>query len=157
MVTVAIIAVMATVLLPRLQDQGRLRLIAGSRLLSSDIEMAQIMTISNPARPIVVKFEPTLGIYWLASAADPGTPILRPGAGQLYRVKFGEGRGRTARGVTIDLTGVPPDDNILSFNERGGMTDPTVHPQIRLMHGSRWITLSISTTTGSITETYGGG
>ncbi len=156
MVTVAIITVMATVLLPRLQDQGRLRLIAGSRLLSSDIEMAQVMTISNPAGPIVIKFEPTLGTYWLASAADPATPILRPGAEQLYRVKFGEGRGRTAKDVTFALTGVPPDD-ILSFNELGGMTDPTVQPQIKLMHGSRWITLSISTTTGSITETYGGG
>ena len=146
MVTVAIVAIMATVLLPRLQDQGRLRLIAGSRLLSSDIEMAQIMTISNPAEPIVVKFEPTLGIYWLASAADPGTPILRPGAGQLYRVKFGEGRGRTARDVTFALTGVAPDD-ILSFNERGGMTDPTVQPQSPPMHGARRTPRSLPPTT----------
>lgn len=155
MVTVAIVAIMATVLLPSLRDQGRLRLIAGSRLLSSDIEMAQIMTISNPAEPIVVKFEPTLGIYWLASAADPGTPILRPGAGQLYRVKFGEGRGRTARGVTFGLIDVP--DDILSFNEQGGLTDPTIQPKIKLMHDSRWIKLSISTTTGSITETADNG
>ena len=155
MVTLTIIAVMATLLIPKLQDQGRLRLIAGSRLLSSDIEMAQIMTISNPAGPIVIKFQPVTGTYWLASAADPDTPILRPGAVQQYRVEFGEGRGRTASGVTFGLTGVPND--ILSFNEQGGMTDPTIQPEIKLIHESRWIKLSISTTTGSITETAGSG
>ncbi len=155
MVTLTIIAVMAAVLVPKLQDQGRLRLIAGSRLLSSDIEMAQVMTISNPAAPIVIKFQPNNGTYWLASAADPDTPILRPGAVQYYRVEFGEGRGRTARDVTFALTDVPSD--ILSFNEQGGMTDPTVQPEIKLLHGSQWIKLSISTTTGSITETAGTG
>ena len=150
MVTLTIVAVMATVLIPRLQDQGRLRLIAGSRLLSSDIEMAQIMTISNPAGPIVIKFQQGTGTYWLASAADPDTPILRPGAVQQYLVKFGEGRGRTARGVTFGLIDLPND--ILSFNEQGGLTDPTIQPRIKLMHDSRWIKLSISSTTGSITE-----
>ena len=97
MVTLTIIAVMAAVLIPRMDDGGRLSLMAGARLLASDIEMAQIMTISNPTDPIVVKFEPTLGTYWLAPASDPDNPILRPGATQLYKVVFGQGRGRTAR------------------------------------------------------------
>ncbi len=155
MVTLTIIAVMATVLLPRMDDGGRLRLMAGARLLASDIEMAQIMTISNPADPIVVKFEPTLGTYWLAPASDPDTPILRPGATQVYKVVFGHGRGRTAKDVTLALTDVT--DNTLAFNEQGGILDPTVEPQIKLMRGSRWITLNVSTMTGSISETSGGG
>ena len=94
MMTLTIIAVMATVLIPRMGDGGRVRLIAGSRVLSSDIEMAQIMTISNPTAPIVVKFEPSSSTYWLAPADDPDNPILRPGATQLYRVTFGAGRRR---------------------------------------------------------------
>ena len=153
MVTLTIIAVMAAVLFPRMNDDGRLRLIAGSRLLASDIEMAQIMTISNPADPIVVKFDPALGTYWLATAADPDNPILRPGATQLYKVVFGQGRGRTAKDVTFALTDVT--DNTLTFNEQGGMLDPTVEPKIKLMRGSRWITLTISTMTGTISETAG--
>ncbi len=155
MVTLTIIAVMATVLLPRMNDGGRLRLMAGSRLLASDIEMAQIMTISNPADPIVVKFEPTLGTYWLAPASDPDNPILRPGATQLYKVVFGQGRGRTAKDVTFALTDVTGD--MLTFNEQGGILDPTLEPKIQLRQGSRWTTLTVTTITGTITETAGGG
>lgn len=154
LMTLTIIAVMATVLFPRLNDSGRLKLIAGSRLLASDIEMAQIMTISNPAEPIVVRFEPTLGTYWLAPASDPDNPILRPGAAQIYRVVFGEGRGRTAKDVTFALTEVT--DDTLKFNEQGGMLDPTKEPKIKLMEGSRWLTLKVSTMTGAISETAGG-
>ncbi len=154
MVTLTIIAVMATVLLPRMDDGGRLRLMAGSRLLASDIEMAQIMTIANPADPIVVKFEPTLGTYWLAPASDPDNPILRPGATQLYKVVFGQGRGRTAKDVTFALSDVTGD--VLTFNEQGGILDPTLEPQIKLKRGSRWITLTVSTMTGTISETAGG-
>ena len=155
MVTLTIIAVMATVLLPRMDDGGRLRLMAGARLLASDIEMAQIMTISRPNDPIVVKFEPALGTYWLAPASDPDTPILRPGATQVYKVVFGQGRGRTAKNVTIALTDVT--DNMLIFNGQGGILDPTLEPQIKLMQGSRWTTLTVSTMTGAISETAGGG
>ncbi|MEE8130114.1 MAG: hypothetical protein V3T48_07500, partial [Vicinamibacterales bacterium] len=50
-----------------------------------------------------------------------------------------------------DVTGAT-----LTFNEQGGKLDPTVEPQIKLMHGSRWITLTVSTMTGSISETAGG-
>ena len=153
MVTVTIIAVMAAVLIPRLGDGGRVRLIAGSRILSSDIEMAQIMTISNPTDPVVVKFEPSNRRYWLALASDPDTPILRPGAPQLYRVTFGEGRGRTAGEVTFELTDVT--GNVLAFNEQGGVLDPTTAPQIKLVYESRWIKLRVSTMTGVISEEAG--
>lgn len=154
LVTMTIIAVMAAVLLPRMNTNGRLRLMAGSRILASDIEMAQIMTISNPAKPIVVKFDPAQSTYWLATSADPDTPIHRPGAAQPYKVVFGSGRGRTAKDVTFALTDL--DENTLTFNEQGGILDPTTEPQIKLMQGSRWITLSVSTMTGSISETSGG-
>jgi Tfp pilus assembly protein FimT len=153
LVTLTIIAVMAAVLLPRMNNDGRLRLMAGSRILTSDIEMAQIMTISNPADPIVVKFDPAQGTYWLATSAEPDTPIHRPGATQPYKVVFGNGRGRTARDVTFALTDLT--ENTLTFNEQGGILDPTAEPQIKLMQGTRWITLTVSTMTGAIRETAG--
>ena len=153
MMTLTIIAVMATVLIPRMGDGGRVRLIAGSRVLSSDIEMAQIMTISNPTEPIIVKFEPLNSRYWLAPASDPDNPIVRPGATQLYRVTFGQGRGRTANDVTFELTDITGD--VLKFNEQGGVLDPTTAPQIKLIHGQRWIKLNVSTMTGLISETAG--
>ncbi len=153
-VTLAIIAIMAAVLFPRIDDDNRLRLMAAARLIASDIEMAQVMTISNPAEPIIVKFE-LGGTYWLAPAADPDTPIVRPGAIHPYRIVFGEGRGRTARDVTLVLTDV--ENNILSFNELGGLVDLNLHPEIKLVHGSEWVKLTLSTMTGTITETAGSG
>ncbi len=154
MVTLSIIALMAAVLFPRIENDSRLRLTAAARLIASDIEMAQVMTISNPTEPIIVKFEPG-GTYWLAPASDPDTPIARPGAIQPYRVVFGEGRGRTASYVTLVLTDL--QDNILSFNEQGGLVDLNLQPEIKLMHGSEWVKLTLSTMTGTITETAGSG
>ncbi len=154
MVTLAIIAIMAAVLFPRIEDTGLLRLTAAARLIASDIEMAQVMTISNPSEPIIVKFEPG-GTYWLAPAADPDTPIVRSGAIQPYRIVFGEGRGRTAANVTLVLTDL--QNNTLSFNEQGGLVELNLQPEIKLVLGSEWVKLTLSTMTGTITETAGSG
>ena len=154
MVTLTIVAIMAAVLFPRIADDDHLRLTAAARLIASDIEMAQVMTISNPAEPIIVKFEPG-GTYWLAPAADPDTPIVRSGAIQPYRVVFGQGRGRTAADVTLVLTDL--ENNTLSFNEQGGLVDLNLQPEIKLVHGSEWVKLTLSTMTGTITETAGSG
>ena len=45
MVTVTILVVLASVILPRIQDDTRLRLIGASRLLASDIELAQMIRL----------------------------------------------------------------------------------------------------------------
>ncbi len=153
MVTMTIIVVMAAIVLPNLKEDAQLRLIAASRLLSSDIELAQIMTISNPDSPIVVRFKPTIGKYWLAVADDTETPIKRPGSTGDYVVEFGKGNARTATGVYMGLTDI--DSDTLAFNAQGGLTDLTVEPVITLYQGPRWIKLEISTTTGTITETAG--
>ncbi len=154
MVTLFVIAIMAAVLFPQLEDEGRLRLTAASRLITADIELAQVMTISNPAEPIIVKFEPG-GTYWLAPAGDPDTPIVRSGAIQPYRVVFGEGRGRSGRNVTLVLTDL--ENNILSFNEQGGVVALNLQPEIKLVYGTEWVKLTLSTMTGTITETAGSG
>ena len=155
MVTVTIIVVMAAMIIPNLPDDAQLRLIAGSRLLSSDLEMAQIMTIANPEEPIVVKFEPSLGRYWLAEADDVDTPIKRPGSTGAYLVEFGKGDARSASGVSMGLTGIT--DDTIAFSAQGGIEDFTSSPEIKLLHGTRWIKLTISPTTGSIKETAGQG
>ena len=162
---VAAIAIMlAAMVLPQLQDTDGVHLIAAARMLRSDIELAQVMTISNPARPIVLRFE--LGDldndtffpeYWLATAADPETPITRPGTGTPYHVEFGAGPASDARGVTLAFTGLLGET--LGFNPQGGV-DVAYAPgalAIKLFRppDNRWIRLSISSITGTITETSG--
>jgi type II secretory pathway pseudopilin PulG len=153
MITITVMIIMAAVLIPHLQDNTQLRIIAASRLLSSDIEVAQVMTIGNPQEPIVVRLSPDDHEYWLATAADPETPIKRPGSVEDYRVTFGKGRARSAAGVQIALVDLP--HNALAFNAQGGVAELNTQPEIKLLLGTRWIKLGIAPITGSISETDG--
>ncbi len=151
MVALTIMVVAALIVLPGLSDDSRLRVMAAARVVTSDIEMAQVMTISNPAKPVVVRFEPGAAKYWLAFSTTPTDPIKRPGTDDDYEVILGQGRARSAADVSMFLTDM--DFNTVTFDVHGGLTDITASPQIRLSAGSRWIKLSIAPTTGSITET----
>src|SRR5262245_48745623 len=77
MVTIAVLAVAAAVIIPGVSNNDRLRLMAAANVMTSDIELAQVMTISFPNDPIVVRFDPDNATYWLARPADPDTPISR--------------------------------------------------------------------------------
>jgi prepilin-type N-terminal cleavage/methylation domain-containing protein len=150
LVTITIIAVLSAMVIPRLQDDARLRLIGASRMIASDIELAQLMTIANPEDPTVVRFQTGTGEYWLASAATPDDPIDRAGVPQGYRVIFGQGAAVHAGGVTIAAADI--ENATLTFNAQGGIEDLTSEPVVIVMLGARWIKLHISPTTGVITE-----
>lgn len=155
MITVTIVAAVAVMAVPRLSDNVPARLSAASRVLASDIELAQVMTISKPTNPVVVRFDPDTATYWLAYASTPDTPITREQSNQPYCVVLGHGRAGGATGVGISASGVAA--NTLTFNSSGGMADLTSKPRITLSLANRWIKLDIATTTGSITESFGGG
>jgi prepilin-type N-terminal cleavage/methylation domain-containing protein len=150
LVTITVIAVVAVSAAPLFGDDNRLRVMAASSVLSSDIELAQVMTISFPDQPVVVKFDPDAKTYWLAYASDPDTPLPRADTGEPYRVVLGEGRAITAQNVAMALVQVTNDT--LAFSSEGGLTDFTSQPSIQLRNGNRAITLSIAPTTGTISE-----
>jgi hypothetical protein len=133
-----------------LQDDTRLRLIGASRMLASDIELAQMMTIANPQDATVVRIQNGTGEYWLASASAPDDPIDRAGVPNGYRVIFGQADAALMAGVT--LVAADLDNNTLSFNAQGGIEDLTAQPTVTLALDSRWIKLHIAPTTGVITE-----
>ena len=58
MVTIAVLAVAAAVIVPGVSNNDRLRLMAAANVMTSDLELAQVMTISFPNDPIVVRFDP---------------------------------------------------------------------------------------------------
>lgn len=153
LVTITIIAVAATIMVPYISDDAKLRVMAASAVITSDIEYAQVRTISHPNDPIIVTFDIATGSYWLARPSSPKVPIAREDTGQPYLVTLGVGRGRAASGVTISLTDLPNDTIV--FDAQGGMDDFTLQPMIVLTSGTEKITLSIGPTTGTITETQG--
>jgi len=153
LITITIIAVIAVMVAPSFSDDTRLRLMAASAVLSSDIELAQVMTISQPDEPVVVVFDPDQDRYWLAYASAPDVPITRSDTGTPYRVVMGQGRAAAAIGVTFSTTDITGD--ILKFNAQGGIEDFTTQPTITLSLSGRWIDVTIAPSTGSITETSG--
>ncbi len=148
--TLTIMVVAAALVLPTIGDNGRNRLIAASRIMASDIELAQVMTISNPNQPVVVRFVPGQAKYWLAYEATAGVPMKRYGTNDDYVVILGKGRARSAEGVSIALTDVETDT--LTFDIHGGLKDMTANPAITLSLGLKWIQLRVAPTTGTITE-----
>ncbi len=150
LVTISVFATVAILAYPSFEDTGRLRLGSASSVLTSDIELAQVMTISHPNEPIVVRFDPLNSTYWLARAATPDTPIvLTPGAAP-YQISFGRGRAADATGVTFELVDIA--DDTLAFNAQGGLTDFTLSPEIRLAIDDHQVRLAIAATTGTVSE-----
>ncbi len=153
LVTITIVAAVAALVVPALMDQDRSRLMAGAVLLASDLELAQVMTISNPQQPVVVRFKPAEAKYWLAYAATPNGPMPRNESGEPYLVVFGQGRASTAAGVSMSVDQIAGDT--LTFLPQGGLADFTAQPTITLTIDERWVTLAIAPTTGTISETAG--
>jgi len=153
LVTITVVAVVAAVVAPMFSDDNRLHLMAGSSVLASDIELAQVMTISFPDQAVVVKFDPSKQTYWLAYASDPDTPITRTDTNEPYLVMLGKGRALSAQGVQMQLVQVANDT--LEFNAQGGLVDFTATPSIQLTRGGSKITLAVATATGTVSETGG--
>jgi len=153
LVTLTVIAALSVVIIPAFQDDAQLRVMAAAAVLASDIEFAQVQSISQPNDRIIVQFDTANSRYWLAYADDPNSPLLRPDTGEPYLVEFGVDRGRAADDVSIWLVDV--EDDRLSFDANGGMQDFTALPQIILGRNSQYRTLSVAASTGTITETEG--
>lgn len=151
--TTTIVVVAAFLIVPRFGDERRARLIAASRMLESDLEYAQVLSITNPATPVIVRFDNDTNRYWLAFADNPETPIGRPEDGSPYLVTLGQGRTGSAQGVSLELatsglTGI-------QFNSYGGVENSSIAPQISLSLNNAWTGLAISPTTGRISMTSG--
>jgi prepilin-type N-terminal cleavage/methylation domain-containing protein len=154
LVAITLIAVIAVLVTPRFRDDHRLRLIAASNVVISDIEYAQTMCISHPDDPVVVTFDPGAASYWLAYAYDPATPLTREDTGEPYLVEFGQGRAASVVDVALAVSGLT--DDILAFDSLGALADLGASPVITVTRGNEWLQLTISST-GTIVETSGTG
>lgn len=153
LVTLTLIAIVAGLVIPMIGDNDRLRLMAAASVMTSDIELAQVMTIADPDQPVIVRFDPDNNRYWLALADTPDTPIPREDTGADYLVVLGQGRAGSATGVTFTVSGMTADT--LVFGAQGGLTDFTATPAITLASGDDTIELSITASTGTIVQTDG--
>lgn len=152
LIVVSVIAVVAAIVSPMFSDDAPLRVRAAARVLASDIEYAQVLSIAHPQQPMVVKFSDDLASYWLALASDPELPIAREDTGEPYLVTFGAGRASPAEGIALELVDVKA--NCIQFTSTGGLNEFSVTPIIRIIHGESGAALTVAPTTGSITESW---
>jgi prepilin-type N-terminal cleavage/methylation domain-containing protein len=155
MVVLAIAAVLATMVLPMMRNDDRLRLIAITSLIRSDLEYAQALSISQPSTPLLVKFDADAGQYHVARYSAIDTPIVREDTGMPYLVTLGVGRAASGAGLTLDIEGMVAD--CLLYDTHGGLLDFSNTPVITLQSATEWFKLAIEPTTGTITETRGTG
>lgn len=150
LVVVAIIAVTAAVVLPRLTDDAVLRLRGAASILISDVEYAQVLSISHPDNPVVVRFDAAKSRYWLAYASAPDAPLNRPGTNQPYDVTFGQGRAASVGDIGVSVQNMPGET--VAFDASGRLVDFSASPRITLTVDNRTLTLVIAPMTGSISE-----
>lgn len=120
LITVAVMAIVAAAVMPSLARGNQMNVSGAAYLLASDLEYAQSISLAQPDDPAVLRFDVGAGVYWIARASDPDTPIFRSNGRDPYRVTLGEGEAVQARDVAITLANSP--DDTIGFDGFGRLT-----------------------------------
>lgn len=148
MITISVLLIVLLAVMPSMSMGGRTRLVAAAIALASDLEYARSVSISEPADPAVVRFDPEGAGYWLARASDPEQPITRPN-GEPYQVIFGVGDANLLHDVVIALAGAPEDGGAVYFDAFGRRV-PAVDANINLGNESGEILVRVVAATGDV-------
>ncbi len=157
MVAMAIIGVVALAVVPSVRSEGPLKLVAGSTMLSADIEYALSRTLASPGDPTVVVFEPDGSGYSLALLSEPLTPITDPD-GEPWVRTFGVGVASQLDGCTLTRYELPslPDGGpeVIVFDAFGRLeNDGDIAITIDNYAGSQVVHVREATGTVSILAT----
>ena len=150
MITLAVLAIVATLVLPSVSSNESLSLVSAANILASDLEYAQSESLTNPADPTYVVVDAAQRRYMLALESDLLTPIGRPEAGPTagvpdpYQVVFGEGELNFISSVDIEMVSGPSGS--VPFDAYGRLSQPE-NVRIRLWNDSGELFVVISATT----------
>jgi len=147
LITCAVIGIVLVAVVPSLNNDDALRIVAAGNVLTADLEYAQSATLAHPADPTVVRFHEKGAGYWLALASAPEVPIKRPGSEEDYMVVFGEGGASVLIGVTADASLVP--DLTIAFDSFGRLSAPG-DAVVRLTNATGSMDVRVRSSTGSV-------
>ncbi|MDG1137485.1 MAG: prepilin-type N-terminal cleavage/methylation domain-containing protein [Phycisphaerales bacterium] len=145
LLTLAILAALATLAAPMLGDNDKLQVDVTRRLLVSDLEYAQILAISHPEDTIALVL--TEGGWHIAETETIETPLLDEITDEPIKLTLGEGPASSAFDVSIEADMEEP---IIVFDQNGGLNDFTQDVEITITSGETHSVIHISPTTGSI-------
>ena len=145
LLVVSIFSLLAVLVLPMMGDKDKLGIDIARQLLVSDIELTQIMAISNP--------DDEVGLYiqnqgWhIASSDAPETPLVDERTGQAWQLTLGTGPAFTAIDIEIETNAL---NNYIIFNQNGGLIDLSQITEITMAKNNQSTLLRINPYTGMI-------
>jgi len=148
MITVAIMGIAASIILPALSNNESTYVDAGVSLMVGDFDFAQTMAISDPSDMSIVKFDAPNSRWWVAPFSNPDTPYTKAYSTETFDTTMGVGRAYLAEGVTFSLSNVT--NNFIAYDAFGQLNQ-TTNPQIIFTYGSATATITIDYETGFLT------
>lgn len=145
-VVVVCIAIVAALVMPLAQEDDASRVRAAGRVLTADLEFAQMNSIGRGADPCGIMFDLQESGYRIATTSQPNSPIMNPAGNRPYERKFGRGDVELFRGVAIHDVAVGGDD-WLGFTATGAL-DQEDDAVITLRCGEAALRIVIDSQTG---------
>lgn len=147
LLSLAIMAILATLAVPLFGNNDTLQLDIARRLLMSDLEYAQILSIAYSDEDVALIIDAD-GTGWsIATIENPSTPITDTVTGELLVTNLGQGAAASAGNVVIE-SNMP--NNSIAFDANGGLIDFTQSAELTLFSGQSTSVVVVNATTGSI-------
>ena len=145
--TMVILAIVASILVPLMGDDSHGRIGAATILLRDDLEQARFRTVADPENPLAFRIDDDQMGWQLIDPRYPSQPITRDD-GSAWAIRSGEGRGAGMPGVHFALSGT--SQPTLEFDESGSILDRSAAPIITISCQEHSQTLKIGAVTGII-------
>ena len=116
MVTIAVLASVAMIMVPLAGRESGSRLTAATSMLRDDLEQARHRTVVDPETPIPLILDADGG-GWMLADNDPTRPILRAD-GRPWRVRFGDDVAAALEGLRVRRLD-DPSTAVLGFDGEG--------------------------------------
>ena len=145
--SLAIMAILAALAAPMFGSNDALQLDVVKRLLVSDLEYTQVLAIANPEDNIALVIEENGTGWHIAQASSQSIPLNDRVTGEALVKTLGQGPAASADQVRIESNA---QDNIILFDQNGGLVDFSQEILISLTIGETNALIQISPTTGSI-------
>jgi prepilin-type N-terminal cleavage/methylation domain-containing protein len=144
--SLAILAMLAALAAPMLGNNDVLQVNVTCRLFMSDFEHAQIIAISHPEDEIAL-IVTTEGTGWhIANTTALETPLLDTVTQEPLSMQLGDGAAASADTASVTTS---YDDNIIIFDQNGGLNDFSQTLEITFTCGDASAVLQINPMTGS--------
>jgi prepilin-type N-terminal cleavage/methylation domain-containing protein len=145
--SLAILSILAALAVPMFGDDNKLQTEVTRRLLTSDLEYAQILAISYPEEEIALVVTAENNGWYIANTDSPDVPLIDDVTQEPLSLLLGEGSAACAETVTLSTN---TDNQMVVFDQNGGLKDFTQPVDITINCKETSVVIQINPMTGTI-------